>query len=81
MLYNFHINVEICSSINAVKYLYKYIYKVPDGASYSIDKSDNDDKVVIDDIKRFRDARCVTPPEATYWLYGFSLYQMYLSVL
>jgi hypothetical protein len=30
MLYSCHINVEICSSIKAVKYLYKYIYtKVP----------------------------------------------------
>lgn len=25
--YNYHINVEICSNIKAVKYLYKYIYK------------------------------------------------------
>jgi hypothetical protein len=46
-----------------------------------VDKSDNGDKVVIDEIKRFRDARCVTPPEAAYRLYGFSLYQMYLLVL
>jgi hypothetical protein len=74
MLYNCHINVEICSSIKAVKYLYKYIYKGPDGASYSVDKSDNGDKVVIDEIKWFRDAICVTPPEAAYQLYGFSLY-------
>jgi hypothetical protein len=73
MLYNCHINVEICSSIKAVKYLYKYIYKGPNGASYSIDKSDNGDKVVIDEIKWFRDARCVTPPEAAYQLYGFSI--------
>jgi hypothetical protein len=51
MLYNCHINVKICSSIKAVKYLYKYIYKDPDGASYSVDKSDNVDKVVIDEIK------------------------------
>jgi hypothetical protein len=64
-----------------VKYLYKYIYKGPDGASYSVDKSDNGDKVVIDEIKRFRVARCVTPPEAAYQLYGFSLYQMYPHVL
>jgi hypothetical protein len=81
MLYNCHINVEICLSIKAVKYLYKYIYNSPDGASYSVDKSDNGDKVVIDEIKRFRDARCVTPPEAMYRLYGFSLYQMYPPVL
>jgi hypothetical protein len=81
MLYNCRINVQICSSIKAVKYLYKYIYKDPDGASYSVDKSDNGDKVVIDEIKQFRDARCVTPPEAAYQLYGFSLYQMYPPVL
>jgi hypothetical protein len=35
-----------------MKYLYKYIYK--------------GDKVVIDEIKQFRDARCVTPPKAVY---------------
>jgi hypothetical protein len=81
MLYNCHINAEICSSINAVKYLYKYIYKGPDGASCSVDKSNNGDKVVIDEIKRFREARCVTPPEAVYQLYGFYLYQMYSLVL
>jgi hypothetical protein len=64
-----------------VKYLYKYIYKGPDGASYSVDKSENGDKVVIDEIKQFRDARCVTPRKAAYRLYGFSLYQMYPHVL
>jgi hypothetical protein len=78
MLYNCHINIEICSSIKVVKYLYKYIYNAPDGASYLVDKSDNGDKVVIDEIKRFRDARYVTPKVA-YWLYGFSLCKMYPS--
>jgi hypothetical protein len=81
MLYNCHINVEICSSIKVVKYLYKYIYKGPDGASHSVDKSDNGDKVVIDESKRLRDARCVSPPEAAYWLYDFPLYQMYPPIL
>jgi hypothetical protein len=51
MLYNCYINVEICLSIKAVKYLYKYIYKGPNRASYSVDKSANGDKVVIDEIK------------------------------
>jgi hypothetical protein len=54
-----------------VKYLYKYIYKGPNGASYSIDKSDNGGKVIIDEIKWFKDARCVTALEAAYQLYGF----------
>jgi hypothetical protein len=73
---NCHINVKICSSIKVVKYLYKYIYKGPDGASYFVDKSHNGHKVVIDEINRFKDARYVTPPEAAYRLYDFSLYQM-----
>jgi hypothetical protein len=81
MLYNCHINDEICSSIKAVKYLYKYIYEGPNRASYSVDRSDNGDKVVIDEIKWFRDAICVTPLEAEYQLYGVSLYQMYTLVL
>jgi hypothetical protein len=54
--------------------MYKYIYKGPDEASYSVYKPDNGDKVVIDEIKRFRDARCVTPLEVAHQLYGFSLY-------
>jgi hypothetical protein len=81
MIYNYHINVEICSSIKAVKYMYKYIYKGLDRASYSVDKSNNGDKVVIDEIKRFGDARCVTPPEVVYQLYDFSLYHMYSPIL
>lgn len=27
MRYNAHINVEVCSTIKAVKYLFKYVYK------------------------------------------------------
>jgi hypothetical protein len=80
MIYNCHINAEICSSIKAVKYLYKYIYKGPDEASYAVDQSENRDKV-IDEIQQYRDARCVTPPEATYMLFVFSLYHMYPPVL
>jgi hypothetical protein len=32
MRYKCHINVEVCSSITAVKYLYKYVYKGHDRA-------------------------------------------------
>jgi hypothetical protein len=31
-----HINVEICSSVRAVKYLYKYVYKGHDRATVEI---------------------------------------------
>ena len=34
--YSAHTNVEICSTINSCKYLYKYVYKGPDMASVQV---------------------------------------------
>jgi hypothetical protein len=36
--YHAHINVEICSSISTVKYLYKYVYKGPDRATAIVER-------------------------------------------
>ncbi len=36
--YHAHINVEICSSISLVKYLYKYVYKGPDRATTVVER-------------------------------------------
>lgn len=76
-MFNCHINVEICSSINAVKYLFKYIYKGHDRASVSVtDKVDE-----VDEIKQYRDARWVTTPEALWRIYGFKLSKIHPPVL
>ncbi|WVZ82077.1 hypothetical protein U9M48_029383 [Paspalum notatum var. saurae] len=69
--FNCHINVEVCSSIKAVKYLYKYLYKGHDRASVSVNEADGQGNV--DEIKMYREARCVTPPEALWRIYGFDL--------
>ncbi len=39
--YHAHINVEICLSISAIKYLYKYVYKGPDRATAVIKRRAN----------------------------------------
>ena len=39
--YQCHINVEICSSIKSIKYLFKYIYKGPDQIEQTIQPSNN----------------------------------------
>ena len=78
-MFNCHINVEVCSSIKAVKYLYKYIYKGHDRASFSIDQPDADGN--IDEIKRYVDARWVTPPEAMWRIFGFPLCANFPPVL
>ena len=61
--YNCHINVEICSSIQAVKYLYKYVYKGHDRANVLIDNPST-----IDEVQVYLDARYISAPEATWRL-------------
>ncbi|EEC75772.1 hypothetical protein OsI_12678 [Oryza sativa Indica Group] len=76
MRYNCHINVEACASIKSVKYLYKYVYKGHDCASFSVDPSGE-----INEIQQYRNARYVTPPEAIYRMLGFPLFGIYPAVL
>ncbi|XP_012841137.1 PREDICTED: uncharacterized protein LOC105961450 [Erythranthe guttata] len=69
--YNCHINVEICSGVTAVKYLYKYIYKGHDRVAVNI--SQNDEENNIDEIKEYQDARWVSAQEAIWRIYEFNL--------
>jgi hypothetical protein len=64
MRYNCHINVEACSSIKAVKYLFKYIYKGHDKTSFAFEKDVINDGGIINEIRQYRDARYISPPEA-----------------
>lgn len=59
-----HLNIEVCTSIRSVKYLYKYTYKGPDKAC--LDRS-------IDEVSQFLDSRYCGAPEAAWRLFGFPL--------
>jgi hypothetical protein len=48
MRYNCQINVEACYSIKAIKYLFKYIYKGHDHASFLVDPTVDNDGVIHD---------------------------------
>lgn len=54
-----HMNVEICSDIKAVKYIYKYICKGHDKIAFSV--NNNDTNIEIDEIKEYHSARWVSP--------------------
>jgi len=65
--YDAHINVEICSSISAFKYLFKYVFKGGDRTT-AVLQSD------VNEIQDFIDARYLSAPEATWRLFGFKLH-------
>ena len=65
-IFNCHMNVEVVSSIKAVKYLYKYIYKGHDAANIIITDVQNETRIDHDEVHNYIDKRYVGPVEAAY---------------
>ena len=76
--YDCHLNVEICSTIKAVKYLYKYIYKGHDKISFQVfaEPANNN----LDEISTYQSGMWVSPPQAMWRLYRFLLNETSPSV-
>jgi len=71
--YKAHVNVEICGSIRAVKYIHKYIYKGGDQATVHL-KSEKDE------IKRYLNGRYIGPTEAIWRIFEFKVHEELRSV-
>ena len=78
-----HMNVEICTSVTAVKYLYKYIYKGHDRvvAELSSTQANEGNRVrTVDEVKKFVDAIFVSPPEACWRIFHYPLHDRSPSI-
>ena len=64
-----HINVEIASSISAVKYLFKYVFKGNDRAAFVLREDDEE----VDEIQDYLDGRYISPPEACHRIFGYNV--------
>ncbi|KAG4229554.1 hypothetical protein PC116_g22114 [Phytophthora cactorum] len=64
--YNCHINMDLCTDISAVKYLYKYMYKGSDMAVVIVEEVRGRDssRRQPNEILRFLSARYISPVEA-----------------
>ncbi|XP_074313490.1 uncharacterized protein LOC141648664 [Silene latifolia] len=78
-MFDCHLNVEVCSTIKAVKYLYKYVYKGHDRIQFNI--SGAGQNAVVDETERYQSGRWVSPPEAAWRIFGFNLFDIYPPVL
>ncbi|PIA35515.1 hypothetical protein AQUCO_03500110v1 [Aquilegia coerulea] len=72
-MFDSHINVEICASVRAVKYIHKYIYKGHDRATMVVGGT-------TDEIKQYIDARYVGSIEAAWRLLGNKMHKEKPSV-
>jgi hypothetical protein len=89
MKYNAHINVEVCGSIYAVKYLHKYIHKGGDRAeveyapnvAVSLDGHHPDPVELVeapqehDEVRQFQEGRYISTSEAVWRAFAFPLQQ------
>lgn len=78
-LFDCHLNVEVCSTIQAVKYLYKYVYKGHDRVSFNVTAAG--DQRLINEIDQFQSGCWVSPCENAWRIFGFDLFEMFPSVL
>ncbi|XP_074313810.1 uncharacterized protein LOC141649005 [Silene latifolia] len=65
--YDCHLNVEICSTIKAVKYMYKYVYKGHDRVSFAV--TDPREQSSFDEITFYQSARWISLPEAAWRIF------------
>ena len=77
--YNAHLNVEVVTSVQCVKYLYKYITKGSDRVIIQLANGEKRD-ITNDEVARFQNARYVSASEAYWRLYEFRIAEMYPPV-
>lgn len=79
--YQCHINVEICNTVQAVKYIHKYIFKGSDRATAVVERTGgNTEANPRDEIKKYLDSRYLGPHEACWRLFQFKMHQIYPSI-
>jgi len=72
-----HCNVEIAARVNVIAYLYKYIYKGPDMAKFTLQTNADGQ---LDEIETYRRVRYLSAAEAAWRILGFNTHGRQPSV-
>ena len=68
--YDCHINIEVCSSVDGVKYIFMYVYK---GSDRQMVRADQLIQAEEDEETAFRDLRSIGASEASWRLFCFGM--------
>ncbi len=66
--YGCHINIKVCASICAIKYIHKYIYKGHDCTTMQFGREPNE-------VEQYLDARYVSALEAAWCLFAMDMHE------
>ncbi|CEP16607.1 hypothetical protein [Parasitella parasitica] len=67
-----HINVEVCATVKAIKFIYNYIYKGSDQTRVRVQNNN-------DEIRKYLNGSYISPVEAVWRLFSFPLHEESLS--
>ena len=74
--FNAHFNVEVCTTVKAIKYIYKYIYKGYDAATVILTRNEGHRPVMVyDEIASYLNAWYVRLVEAAWCLWQFIMHE------
>ena len=76
--FNCHINIELCASPTASKYLYKYVYKGGDRAMVCAEVVDGSTEV--NEVEEYEDLRSIGSSEASWHIFNFNIAKKYPAV-
>jgi hypothetical protein len=79
LTFDCHINLEICSNITAVKYIYKYVYKGPDRAEIVIVPAEQEPSNP-NEVQEYQRGRYVSASEASWRILQFPMHKEFPSV-
>lgn len=79
--FNAHCNVEVCSTVQSVKYIYKYLYKGYDCAMIKYSQATQQDEYTWDEIQAYLDTRYVGPVEAMWRIREYRMHDRSHAVI
>lgn len=79
-IFDAHINVEFCSSVQAIKYICKYINKGSDQAIFNVRQAGVVNIDPRDEVQTFRAGRYVSSNEAAWRIFGLPLHERHPTV-
>ena len=80
--YKCHINVEVCTTTNSIKYLFKYVLKGGDKISLVVkDKDEDQPKQQRNEIHEYETGRYYDSTQSTQRIFGFKMHHMHPPVM
>ena len=78
--YKAHINVEVCTSVSSVKYLYKYVLKGADKISFQVSEGESSEKVK-DEVNQYEQGRYYDSTQSADRIFEFEMCHRYPAVM